>query len=433
VGLNDGITRVDFVIANATSYAGYAENATDGAVTGAGKEMDYSFTAQGDTANFTVTPATGGPNGQIEFDRAWAAFWCKDYGGYCEVQVTVWRGTEGVSKVLKVPLDTDGDQLADRWERDQYGEWVNQYPGDGNWNPLAYTRTGDDEKRDPDAGPAGNGPLVPQLTTGDRIPVSAEYRGFILDGGWGSDGKLHPGGHKRLSTARKEGLWEVDHEANLAGLPPAGGAPSGLHRMLNDASFIWARGTGNLIYYIIQQTDLPPRNWNATDNDVTAGFNMRKYLLDNRAIPGRTDFVQDALKKYFTHMIVLSDTPGGFYRTAAAWTFDETKVTIERDARGSYFLTAYMNTLATSPRLGVSVTGYGAVAFAQEYMHMVISPQQGVRPWDTGEHLMAQADPSSVELMGANPSVNNRQLITVRIGAITQALIDFKNNPALAP
>jgi hypothetical protein len=425
-GKKSGVTRVDFTILNPTTFSGYAENATSDDVTGASKEHDYSFDRLTDKTTYTALPGdpnSPNDNGEIRDNFAFAAFWCKDYGGYCEVQVTVWKGEENVTRTLKIPLDTDGDQIADLWERRQKGEWESQYRLTSPWDALAWQRTDDAEKQDPD-GDAGR--FVAQKTLGDHIEFSVEYRGFILDGG-GSDpaGNLHPGGHKRLSGARKEGLWEVDHEANLGDDV----TPADLRAMLDDATWVWTKA-GNRVYYIIQQTNLTvPNHWKATDDQQTVDVNMVIYLEDNRGIPGRTDFVQATLKKFFSHTIVLSDTPGGRYRHAPAFTY--TEYVQNPDQRGTYFLMSPAK--AEAAIIGVPLTAFGAVVFAHEYMHIVINPARGIAPWDVGEHIIPGSDPNRTELMGIGRHRPRFQLGTVQIGVSTQIEIDFKNNPNLQP
>jgi hypothetical protein len=188
--------------------------------------------------------------------------------------------------------------------------------------------------------------------------------------------------------------------------------------------------TGNRVYFIIDQTDLGvPGNWSKNDGLQLARARLGLYLSDNRGTPGSAAFVETALKKYFSHTIMLSDTDGGFYRASPAFTFGDNLFT-ERDVRGTYILTSPLS--AEAAKIAVPVLGYDAVALAHEYMHLVMHVNRGVGAWDVNEHLMPQFDPGGVDVMSV-ARATNMTLGTVQILPVTQQEIDFAGNENLQP
>jgi hypothetical protein len=303
------------------------------------------------------------------------------------------------------------------------------------WLPLLpYTETtlGWDwvphEPRDPD----GSGPLVPQRTEGDRIPVFAEYRGFILDGGGfdGSGGNAHLGGHKRLSPARREVLLEVDREDVLAQLPPGG-----VRDYLNVAGRVWShaqQGAGCYVYYILDDQNLPAHNFLPGDPLLGASGVYAKqmaYLAQHRGstLPGAAGAPNTAIRRSFTHVVILSDVPA-IHQLSNAWLYDERWGRAPGD-RGIYLLTILTHARAGAPGIGVTDQDYGGTSLAHEYMHMVIAPRRDGVTWDNGEHLVG--NPGGNSLMGDAATQANSQRTTVVVGATTQVEIDLQGNPAL--
>ena len=213
-----GTSAVDsatFKILNPTSYFGYCGNAI--AKGGTDKDeavnsgADFSFAAAEDDFEIQGTIAT---------DQIWAPIYCKDYGAWCQVEITLKKnGTViGTPTLLTLPLDINGDKLADSWQDAENLKWNAQF------NPVAPRQATDadralvnpdldSEEADPDGRNGDGGRDLPAMaTTGDGLRIREEYRGFILDGG---PGITTPGQHKRLSIARKEMLVECSVEAGI--------------------------------------------------------------------------------------------------------------------------------------------------------------------------------------------------------------------------
>ena len=103
---------------------------------------------------------------------------------------------------MTIPIDQDGNGIADVWERAKLQEWNQQYQGDEPKTPFGgggiFFRPEDSEKPDPDG---AAGPLVAQKSGGDHIPVFDEYRGFLLGGSALPRGQTQP----RPARARRKG------------------------------------------------------------------------------------------------------------------------------------------------------------------------------------------------------------------------------------
>jgi hypothetical protein len=92
---------------------------------------------------------------------------------------------------------------------------------------------------------------------GDGITCWGEYRGYILDcGGADLNGENpHPGGHKRLSPARKDYLIELDRMQGVDHMPP----PAELVSHLNQCSALYGsalNGIGVYMYFALDEDDL---------------------------------------------------------------------------------------------------------------------------------------------------------------------------------
>jgi hypothetical protein len=218
--------RVAFSV-HATDWPGYCENQSYTFVKeteGDGKDLDYSFLPTEDRRTIVVTadgPAPEEPDGvegRIEDDRTWVTFYCKDYGGACLAAIEPFHRNVPIPMIfLPIPFSRDQDAMADLWEGAMLTEWRTQFgqplvtyegrpQGVGDLSPLA-----DGELQDPD----GDGARPEHAGPGDGLTVFQEYRGFILDGGRHRQSE-HPGGHRRLSAARKELLIEVSEMDNIA-------------------------------------------------------------------------------------------------------------------------------------------------------------------------------------------------------------------------
>jgi hypothetical protein len=418
VGRKHGVTRVKFLMRGVTAYPGFCENATCERLEGPYNRSDFSF--------FRDQDSVGLRDADVQEDYSSADIYCKDFGGSCEIRVIVYKGGRALPSriVATIPWDPNGNDLPEKWEREMVQEWGHQY----GETIRGFSQLYDIEKRDPD----GGGPLVEQKTIGDHIPAFAEYRGFVLDGG-GHDGtgqNRHPGGHKRLSPARKEALLEVDREATLMLDPTTPLPPGGLQSYLDVAAIVWSngsRGAGNHLYYILDDENLPATGFLARDTREQAESKQKAYLKAHRGChtPNTLPIVNERLWGYFTHFVVLSDVPVP-HRLSSGWSFTESQANTLSE-RGCYLLTTCIHEGATAVR--VSDADYGGTTAAHEYMHMVIAPTLDEVTWDRREHLIA--NPGGHELMGDASTQANSQERTVTISSPTQRLINFRGNPAL--
>jgi hypothetical protein len=241
IGSGQGVDAVSFQISKTTTLTGYAENKTAYMVTSPIRNDDYSFelTANRRSAFGTMTAS-----------NTFADFYCKDYGGSATVVVSLIKNGAAVfTWPLGVPTDTDQDGLADTWERVQIAEWNQQYGYSHPVNDLTFVSpTSDWEMADPDRNNTDGGTDLPaHKTVGDSLTGLQEYRGFILDGGNG-----HAGGHKRLSTARKELLVEVDIMDGVTHMPTESGIRDTMDIVsagFNDLT----DGAGIDVYYVIDE------------------------------------------------------------------------------------------------------------------------------------------------------------------------------------
>ena len=145
--------------------------------------------------------------------------YCHDYGGWCEVEVSLELGGAPLGEpfTLTVPHDGNRDRLADHWQDAEISGWNDQFgasylpdaihrgwmkPGPGH-DEADYA---DDEEADPD----GAALINSHKTSGDGLSTLKEYRGFVVD--WGHDCS---GGHKRMSIALKELLVEVSEMGGI--------------------------------------------------------------------------------------------------------------------------------------------------------------------------------------------------------------------------
>lgn len=140
--------------------------------------------------------------------------YCHDYGGWCEVEITLKKNGTTIDSPIKLtlPHDGNGDRLADRWQDTEITAWNTQF---GDTRPLEDAERGkmkpgtgydladyaDDEMKKSD-GASGSMPAM--ADEGDVLKVMEEYRGFILDAGPG----ITSTEHRRLSIARKEALFQ---------------------------------------------------------------------------------------------------------------------------------------------------------------------------------------------------------------------------------
>jgi hypothetical protein len=322
------------------------------------------------------------------------------------------------------------DQISDKWESDMVAQWKTQYNDQQAAGTGFFTGADDKELPDPD-GQLSNPTYEEQKTAGDHVSVFSEYRGFILDGGGfdagGQNG--HTGGHKRLSPARKEALLEVDHTPNLQYSPPGG-----VKTYFDSATRIWSREAGVHVYYVTDNSNLPAPPF--VDGMTTTEFDQvaMTYLSAHRGTPGGPTSVDAALRRYFTHIIVLSSIPGP-RSGALGFTYTEMDTSL-KERRGIYINTAQIQIQANlwnaANPPAISTTEVGGVTIAHEVMHMVIAPNDATQ-WDSGEHRIGVPPEFEPTLMksGAGFTKNHLREASVKIDMVTQLWIDLASNPAL--
>ena len=125
-----------FKILNPTSYYGFCGNAiaTGGTSTddAPNSGADFSFEAAKDTREIA---------GTIEANRIWAPIYCKDYGAWCQVEITLQKNgvVIGGPTLITLPLDTNGDKLADSWQDAQNLKWNAQFNPASMGSVLAWS------------------------------------------------------------------------------------------------------------------------------------------------------------------------------------------------------------------------------------------------------------------------------------------------------
>jgi hypothetical protein len=211
-----------FRILNPTSYEGYCGNAlistgTTPADDAKNREDDFSFAADGDDRETEATVADGAIRAPI---------FGKDYGAWCEVEITLRKGTAvlGPPFTITLPLDRNHDKLADIWQHSEVGRWNQQFrlkQGDPNWidpqDSTVWWRIFGSLGAELADSDGDTGPMPAMTDKGDDLPACDEYRGFFLDGG----PNCSTPAHRRLSVARKELLVEC---SEMEGIGWVGGS-----------------------------------------------------------------------------------------------------------------------------------------------------------------------------------------------------------------
>jgi hypothetical protein len=308
-GLGSGTTvdGITFKVEDVTAFAGYAGNASNPKVEGAGKDDDFSFQ---ELANDRDEAGT------MEAGKTSAAFWAKDYGGWAKVKVEAKIGGNTFTlREFTVPNDSDGDKLADTWERAKVKDWNKQFGTAEKEDPAFFAAADDKELKDPDgANTDGGTDMNEQATAGDGRDVSAEYRGYILDGGgfdWdGANG--HNGGHVRLSPAYKELLVEVDAMDGVANLPARAGIATWMDAVSKGISQK-ADGAGFRMYYLFD--NLATGHFNDFDSNLA----VHNYISGTRSLND------------FTHLQFASDLGSVTWGATGGQTFGDRQTSIGVD------------------------------------------------------------------------------------------------------
>lgn len=309
----------------------------------------------------------------------------------------------------------------------------------------------DPELRDPD----GGGPCVEQASIGDGISLAEEYRGFILDcGGFDGSGQNgHPGGHRRLSAARKELLLELDRAEGIQVADgPIAVAVDEVCKSYSSTDNVvvggkaligQSRGCGVCMYYVWDQTTLqvPPSVFQ-TDGELPRYFEQTRHPLPS-------------LRRHFLHVLLFKDRPENWRQGGA---FDRKVPPVQQGAF------AFLQ--------GITVA-HSRWLVAHEIMHLIIAPRfvpldPKVGPptgwgWDDGEHhydpsgdgrffhkglgyrvtwnhanhswerLMDQSpdDADRIELMSYDPAVDPGAIRY--IGALTERAMDVRGKAGVCP
>jgi hypothetical protein len=206
---------IELEIQQVSTHPGWAGNAGDS------QEEDFSFSPDSDSRNASA---------QVQGGSATITIHCKDYAAWAELRLILKKSGSPLHPdpiILTLPYDSNGDCIADCWQREQVKDWNRQFrmePGDLDWmdpdDPQTWPAifgadgTTDAELADSD-GPTGPMPAMTDL--GDGLTALDEYRGFFLDGG------PEPGAprHRRLSSARKDLLVEC---SEMEGIGNTGGS-----------------------------------------------------------------------------------------------------------------------------------------------------------------------------------------------------------------
>jgi hypothetical protein len=146
--------------------------------------------------------------------------YCHDYGGWCEVEITLKKNGATIGSPIKLtlPHDDNGDELADVWQRVEVQKWNQQFqltkansdwcdPDDpDDWGKVFGPVNGDRNDQDRELADSDGtvGPMPAMADKGDGLTAYEEYRGFILDHGPGITSTQH----RRLSVSRKEALFQ---------------------------------------------------------------------------------------------------------------------------------------------------------------------------------------------------------------------------------
>ena len=136
------------------------------------------------------------------------------------------------------------------------------------------------------------------------------------------------------------------------------------------------------MYYLIDNVALGPTGFSATDPtrlnaSGAAVLNgvydpQMGYLKSNRGKSRTATLANNALKQYFTHMIISNDVPLAHQIDVAFSYGRELIPDTNPDRVGIYLWTARLHAAATA--MGVFDANYGGTAAAHEIMHIMVKP-----------------------------------------------------------
>ena len=377
----------------------------------------------------------GAYGGEMEANRTWVNFYCKDYGGVARLEARVYgRATPDAPETLalSVPVDDDQDGLADKWEIEMGRRWTAQYDLGMMGRAAAkekFNNGFDSELADPDKeGTGPQGPLSPQAEEGDAHTVKEEYRGYILDGGGldGAGANAFTGGHIRLDPARKEILLEVDRAAVLNNVPG-----NDLKPILNGASGVFSnatRGAGIYMYWLMDDLTL-----NIAKVDVDEVVEQLNQLGSTR---------NTVLKSDFLHLLIYDEgNLTAFQSSAGAYGAEDLPLAVKR---GVVFATSDTNTFLPAAKYPKRDEAFSTVV-AHEITHLLIPdgtigtfPDGRVGVFNKAEHVenpngdntLGDAE-DQTELMFQGGFRANRELGTVKIFPVVQAVLKTKTSEGL--
>lgn len=175
----------NFNLLGGSSYPGYCSNAGSESST----DKDLKFAAQ---AGFNILPVGGQPlnaNTQSRLNSATVTVTAYDYGAWCRMQATAQVNDAGEGSLgtkmayvigtappatdATIPLDDDGNYIADAWAHNAGG-----YTDDAETTPTG-------------------------INAGDGFTRLAEYRGFVTGGSWA---RTDPDGAKDVFVRDQDNL-----------------------------------------------------------------------------------------------------------------------------------------------------------------------------------------------------------------------------------
>jgi len=255
LGTASGVSRIELALSGVSRLEGWCVNGrfASGSQTG----DDFSFAPAYDLRAITVLPAVQYSHAnerRLLASSAHLKLFCKDTGGRCVLTATPYDGDGNAMApvTVAIPLDENGNGIADVWERDKVTQHNGIYPSAPlTWPPAPYA--------DPqgDGEPAALGVRRTDGTyfhadTGDGLSILDEYRGYLLDGGAGFTGTRHV----RLSPALKELLVQVNELPGMAQQPsfnPAALSAYGFNAVMQQVAQFYChptRGLGIDLYWV---------------------------------------------------------------------------------------------------------------------------------------------------------------------------------------
>lgn len=306
LGTTRGVSRVEGSLSGVSELKGYTGNGDDPGDTWFNTRDDISFSPDEDKKQSDTN--TGGA---VLAGKSYLRITARDYAATGDLGVIVFdrSGVGRGSMTRQVVKDWDHDSLQDRWEEEEVARFKAQFALSFANNPPVISIFGSgepsettNEYADPDGGAPnldgdGGRNVVAHKAPGDSLTPFQEYRGFVLDGGGfdGNGANGHPGGHKRLSPAYKEYLWEVDTMQGIFHVP-LGGTDAVLDVVARDYSDK-NRGPGIRVYWVVSDNQTPYQVF----GNVETSSDRDDYARTRR---------HTGLKGEFIHVMFVADHTG---------------------------------------------------------------------------------------------------------------------------